>query len=413
MRRSRHRDPTDLGSAKKRRHALFLESRPYRALLVLAGLALLSDAATASPVYTTMKIRVVSVDPSITEVAIDDRFLLSFAIEDSTADTNSSFGGGRFPGLLTNVTMLPLSGNSGSWTPIGSFDLAASNYVTNALGDNLSFQLVGTGFPAGGAGLAFHDVDLSLDWPTDLTDSGLGDSFADQLLPASFGIPPASLFAGSGIRFTDGLDFPTATIVQEPPPAPIVFEGTIDSVPDPSGQLSPAIQVGVPFSVSYTLDVEEAGVGLEFGVGTNYLMPPGTPQVSVSVAGEDFTSASTGFIIGNGRDVSGFGPEFGVGDLWLPLLVNSGGIAVGVLFFDANGVALQDEAPFINTTLDGWTIAQMRIIDQGTEEVLATGNLLAAGSPVPAFSSPWLYVLLVVAILSAGASRIGSAARLS
>jgi hypothetical protein len=32
---------------------------------------------------------------------------------------------------------------------------------------------------------------------------------------------------------------------------------------------------------------------------------------------------------------------------------------------------------------------------------------------VPAFSSPWLYVLLVVTILSAGAARIGSAARLS
>ncbi len=45
------------------------------------------------------------------------------------------------------------------------------------------------------------------------------------------------------------------------------------------------------------------------------------------------------------------------------------------------------------------------------QEVLATGNLLAAVSPVPAFSSPWLYVLLVVALLSAGAARIGSAAR--
>jgi hypothetical protein len=178
------------------------------------------------------------------------------------------------------------------------------------------------------------------------------------------------------------------------------------------GQLSPTIKVGVSFRVSYTLDVEEAGLGIEYGIGTYYPMPPGTPQVSVSVADEDFISASAGFVTGNGRDASGFGPEFGVGDLWLPLLANSGGIAVGVVFFDANGAALRHDGPLINTTLGGWTVAQMRIIDQGTGTLLATGDLLGAALPVPIFPSPWLYVLLVVAILFAGATRIGSAVRL-
>jgi hypothetical protein len=109
-----------------------LAPRPCRILCALAGLALLAEAATASPVYTTMKIRVVSVDPGVTEVAVDDRFLLSFTVEDSTADTNASVGSGRFPGLLTSVAMSPLAGNSGAWTPSGSFDLAASNFVTKA-----------------------------------------------------------------------------------------------------------------------------------------------------------------------------------------------------------------------------------------------------------------------------------------
>jgi hypothetical protein len=91
--------------------------------------------------------------------------------------------------------------------------MTASNLVTNAFGDTVTLQLRGTGFP--GAGAPFLDFDLEFWWPSGIEDSGLGDTFAEQL-----GLAPGALDLGSApffgrIRFEDGEDF-FEVIVPEP-----------------------------------------------------------------------------------------------------------------------------------------------------------------------------------------------------
>ena len=158
--------------------------------------------ATATARSAGLTVEVTALDPGVTAIAVGDRFTIAFTVEDSTADTNNGTGAGTFPGLLTSFTMTADPGNAGTWTPSGTFDLgAASNFVTGAFGDNMAFQLRGTGFPNGGAGLTFWDITLGFSWPTDMIDSGLGDRFAQQLAPGTFGVPPATLMDGSGIRF--------------------------------------------------------------------------------------------------------------------------------------------------------------------------------------------------------------------
>lgn len=167
-------------------------------------------AASATPVPATLTFRVTAVDPGITAVAVGDRITLQFTVDDSVVDTNAGVGAGTFPSLMTAASGSAAAENSGSWTPSGTFDLAGSNYVTNAYGDNFTFEMSGTGFPDGGAGLPFLDFDLGFQVPFDLTDSGLGDTFAQQLggTPIDF----ASYFRGGSIRFEDGIDYKVATL---------------------------------------------------------------------------------------------------------------------------------------------------------------------------------------------------------
>jgi len=185
----------------------------------LALIALWTSSALAAPVPVSLTFEVVSVDAGVTEVAVGDRFTMDFVIEDSITDTASSNGAGQFPDLLTSFDATADLSNTGAWTPSGTYSSGDSNFVTNAFGDNLTLQVRGTGYPDGGAGLTFHDFDLGFGWPPGITDNGLGDTFAEQL-GDTFALPPAVMGA-AGIRFNDGLDFPSAQLqlVEQPTPA--------------------------------------------------------------------------------------------------------------------------------------------------------------------------------------------------
>ena len=175
-------------------------------LLLSAGVCPPLDAA---PIPTTLTVEITSVDAGITAIAVGDRFTFDFVVEDSTVDTNAGVGAGTFPGLMTSFTMTADPGNTGTWTPSGTFNLAGSNFVTNAFGDNMTFQVAGAGFPDGGAGVLFSDIDLGFGWPSGVNDNGIGDTFAQQLAPPTFGVPPAVLLGGSSIRFLDPTGLPT------------------------------------------------------------------------------------------------------------------------------------------------------------------------------------------------------------
>lgn len=197
------------------------------AIPALALISIWTGSAIAASVPINLTFEVVSVDAGVTEFDVGDRFTLDFVIEDSTTDTAGGTGGGQFPGLLTSFDATADPSNTGAWMPSGSYSSVDSNFVTNAFGDNLTFQVRGAGYPDGGAGLTFHDFNLGFGWPPGITDSGAGDTFAEQL-GDTFALPPAVLSVAS-IRFTDGQDFPSANLqlVQQDEPAPATIS-TLD-----------------------------------------------------------------------------------------------------------------------------------------------------------------------------------------
>jgi hypothetical protein len=174
--------------------------RTARALLGALGLGAAAAApAQAALVPMAFTVEVLSVDPGVTAVAVGDRFDIALAIDDTAIDDLGLSGVGHFPGLLTSFVMTSDPANTGSWQASGSFDLAASNFVTNANGDAFTFQLVGTGFPDGGPGLPFLDVDIDFTYAAAISDTGTGQTFADQF---DAGFDPALADVGTGrIRF--------------------------------------------------------------------------------------------------------------------------------------------------------------------------------------------------------------------
>jgi hypothetical protein len=179
--------------------------------IAISAPAPLAARTPAVPINTVLALQVTSVSPQITQVAVGDRFTIDFTLEDSTVDINGSVGAGTFPGLLTAFSMTADPGNVGAWTPSGAFDLgAASDFVNNAFGDGVTLQVRGGGFPDGAPGWQFHELALGIQF-SDIVDTGSGETFAQQLLPSTFGIPPG-VFGGGGIRFTDGDDFPAAIL---------------------------------------------------------------------------------------------------------------------------------------------------------------------------------------------------------
>jgi hypothetical protein len=168
-------------------------------------------------VHHSFAAKVVSVDAGITEIVPSDFFEISFTIDQSVTDQNSSVGGGNFPGLAVSFSLAAGPPNAGTWQPVGTFDRGGSNYVTNAFGDNFTFQMRGSGFPNGGPDLPFFDLDLNWTWPGNITDSGLNDHFVQQFGGGTFD-PARAVLRPSSIRFLVGPgDFRRAIILPEIP----------------------------------------------------------------------------------------------------------------------------------------------------------------------------------------------------
>jgi hypothetical protein len=183
--------------------------------LILAGP--LSTASIGDPVHHSFSVTVVSVDPGITEIVPTDFFEIAYTIDESVTDQNPSVGAGRFPALATAFSLAARPLNAGTWHPMGTFNVAGGNYVTNAFGENFTFQVNGTGFPNGGPGLTFFDLRLNWTWPDGITDSGLNDQFVQQFGGGTFN-PARAVMRASFIRFTaGGSDFREAAILPETP----------------------------------------------------------------------------------------------------------------------------------------------------------------------------------------------------
>ena len=193
--------------------------RSQAIILALLLIHLAAPARAVDPVHFSFSVQVFSVDAGITEIAPGDFFEIAYTIDQSIPDQNSSIGAGTFPSLATAFSLAARPLNAGTWNPMGTFDLAGGNYVTNAFGDNFTFQVHGTGFASGGPGLTFFDLDLNWKWPVDITDSGLGDKFGQQ-----FGVtfnPARGVLRASAIRFrTAGGEFHEAVILPETPASP-------------------------------------------------------------------------------------------------------------------------------------------------------------------------------------------------
>ncbi len=186
----------------------------------LAALGLAS-AAKAVDVNYSFSVQVFSVDPGITLIAPGDFFEISYTINQSLADQDSSIGNGSFPSLASTFSLAARPLNAGTWNPTGgAFDLAGSNYVTNAFGDNYTFQMRGSGFPNGGPGVTFLDLDLNWTWTAGITDSGLGDQFVTQFGGGTFN-PAQAVMRFSAIRFLAAPgDFREVRILPETPAMP-------------------------------------------------------------------------------------------------------------------------------------------------------------------------------------------------
>ncbi len=195
--------------------------------LIFVGLASSARAGDVVLIHHSFSVTVVAVDDGITEIVPTDFFEISYTIDQSVTDHNSSIGAGSFPALAVSFSLAARPLNAGTWHPMGTFDLAGSNYVTNAFGDNFTFQMRGSGFPSGGPGLAFFDLDLNWRWPGNISDSGLNDEFVQQFGGGTFN-PARAVMGPSFIRFLAGpSDFRTALIVPETPRWPAITMSTV------------------------------------------------------------------------------------------------------------------------------------------------------------------------------------------
>ena len=186
--------------------------------VVLQRACLRATAGDVVLVHHSFSVQVVAVDPGITEIAPFDFYEIAYTIDQSVTDQNSSIGAGTFPALATAFSLAARPLNAAPWHPMGTFNLAGSNYVTNAFGDNYTFQMRGSGFPNGGPGLAFFDLDLNWSWPSGISDSGLNDQFAVQLVGGGVVDLTRAVMRPSHIRFrTSAGEFREATILPETP----------------------------------------------------------------------------------------------------------------------------------------------------------------------------------------------------
>jgi len=175
----------------------------------------LGSAARAAVIDDTLTIEVTEVAPALVGIEVGDRYDLQLSIDDQDVDTEPSVGSGHFQDLVPTFTASADPANGGGWDPsVGTYSMTASNFVSNAFGDGFTLQLRGTGFPDAGA--PFVDFDLEFWWPSGIEDSGLGDTFAEQLGLAPGALDLASTLVFGRIRFQDGEDYFEAVVMPEP-----------------------------------------------------------------------------------------------------------------------------------------------------------------------------------------------------
>ncbi len=253
------------------------------ALVVLTSSARAGDTFL---IHSSFSVQVVAVDAGIDQIALNDFYEIAYTIDQSVTDQNSSIGAGTFPGLATSFSLAARPLNALPWHPMGTFDLAGSNYVTNAFGDNFTFQVKGSGFPDGGDGLTFFDLDLRWTWPDDLTDSGLGDQFGIQL-GSGTGIfdPTRAVLRPSHIRFrTPSGEFREATILPETP------------------------TLAGDYNANGVVDAADYTVWRNSGIGPGLLANDATPG-SVSAGDYDVWKAHFGQTAGSGSVAGNATPE--------------------------------------------------------------------------------------------------------
>jgi hypothetical protein len=237
-------------------------------------------------------VTVVSVDPGITEIAPYDFYRIDYTIDQSIPDENSATVAGKFSGLAAAFSLSARPLNAALWNPAGhAFNLQGSNYVTNALGDNFTFQMRGIDFPDGGEGLPFYDLDLNFAWPDGITDSGLDDQFGIQVGVGGLYQPDRAIMLPSYIRFRAGPnDYRTALIMPETPllPGDYNANGKVDAADyavwrDKSpgtGFLANDATPGTISAADYDVWRNHFGLELEFGAGSVSAVPePGTATI--------------------------------------------------------------------------------------------------------------------------------------
>ena len=189
------------------------------------------------------------------------------------------------------------------------------------------------------------------------------------------------------------------------------FSGSFTSVTDPSGYL-PAISVGSPFSVEYTVETDGVvGDVLPNFTQYRFFMAPASPGViSANVAGVLISAPLD--VIGVGDDAfSGTLDYWGTGVRLSDPPLSVGSIYASLVFSDPTTTLLSSEALFGVNSLAGWTQAQMylyRVEALGEEPVMQT---LAVGTLEAVIPEPTTGLLLAAGLLALGCySRQGRAA---
>jgi hypothetical protein len=218
-----------LNKYNKNRESCLKKSKKVINTALVAAVWVLSGTASAALQNLEFVGTVTSKDSQLTNIDIGDQFSVTLTIDDSVTDTNSSIGAGTFPGLVTAFVAAANAGNSGSWSPSGTPDLPASNFVTNAFGNNVTFEVLATSNPEGGIGWAFLAYDIWFGWPPGVTDSGTGDTFAEQL-GAPVSIPPASPTLAIQFTDVDSSASPSAVLT-------LIAPGPVPTTPVPVGPL--------------------------------------------------------------------------------------------------------------------------------------------------------------------------------
>ncbi|MEM1190521.1 MAG: hypothetical protein AAGI72_18460 [Pseudomonadota bacterium] len=127
------------------------------------------------------------------EFAIGDTFEFAFTYDELITDSfgSNNTNRGQFVGAVTAIS-LTRTGGSGSWNPAnGTFTLPT---VINTLGNRARVRGTGAGFDTVD-GLPFFSFDLNFDLL--VTDTGNGQSLADQIGPMGLATVPISDISAS------------------------------------------------------------------------------------------------------------------------------------------------------------------------------------------------------------------------